>query len=468
MSSLDAGFFFAESEKTPLQVASVSVFEGDPPSYGDLVRLTLSKLPQVPKYRQRVRTVPFNLARPVWTDDQHFQVLYHVRHTAVPSPGGPPELRNLAGRILAQRLDTSKPLWETWLIEGLEGGRWALVVKVHHCMVDGIGGNELMALLFDHGAGETQPEPPPWTPEPEPSKLSLTLDGVRDTAADLLRRALSIPGYARRLGSKEIADFASALPRYAERLAKQGAPSLNGPTSPHRRWSWVQAELDDVKRVRRALGGTVNDVILAAVAAGFRDLLRSRGVLSDDSVVRTMVPVSIRSAGEHGLLTNRVSAVLVNLPCGEPDPVRRLRLVHEQMEFLKGSHQAAGPDALVRALGMAPELLAATVHTALLLRQPVIQTVTTNVPGPAFPLYVLGRKLVELYPYVPIATGFRVSIGNISYLGRLFFGLTGDFDAMPDLELLAEGIRTGFDELVKAAAHVRSNGPKISPGLPPR
>jgi diacylglycerol O-acyltransferase / wax synthase len=455
MSSLDAGFFFAENDRTPLQVASVSIFEGEPPTYGDLVRLTLSKLPQVPKYRQRVRRVPFNFARPVWADDQHFHVMYHVRHTAVPSPGGPQELRNLTGRILAQRLDLSRPLWEMWLIEGLEGGRFALVIKLHHCMADGVGTIEMMDLLFDHTAGkrrsEERAELPHWTPEPEPSALSLTLAGVRDTAAGSIRGAVRIPALARGLG--EDISFAGGLPRYARRLLKSGAPSLNGPTSPHRRWSWVQADLDQVKQVRRALGGTVNDVILAAVAAGFRDLLRSRDVLSDEAVVRTMVPVSIRSPGEHGLLNNRVSAVLVNLPSGEPDPVRRLHLVHDQMEFLKDSHQAIGPDALVRFLGMAPELLATTVHTALLLRQPVIQTVTTNVPGPPNPLYLMGRKLVELYPYIPIATGFRVSIGIVSYLGQLFFGLTGDFDAMPDLEVLADGIRNGFDELMKEAAH---------------
>ena len=269
-------------------------------------------------------------------------------------------------------------------------------------------------------------------------------------AAGSISQAVRIPALARGLG--EDIGFAGGLARYALRLLKPGAPSLNGPTSPHRRWLWAQADLDEVKRVRRALGGTVNDVILAAVAAGFRDLLRSRGVLSDDAVVRTMVPVSIRSPGERGLLNNRVSAVLVNLPCGEPDPVRRMHLVHEQMEFLKDSNQAIGPDALVRFLGMAPQLLAATVHTALLLRQPVIQTVTTNVPGPSFPLYLMGRKLVEMYPYIPIVMGFRVSIGNISYLGRLFFGLTGDFDAMADLEVLADGIRNGFDELIKEAS----------------
>ena len=195
-------------------------------------------------------------------------------------------------------------------------------------------------------------------------------------------------------------------------------------------------------------------MLLAAITAGFREMLDARGVLEADTLVRAMVPVSIRSPGESGLLTNRVSAVLVNLPCGEPDPVRRLQLVHEQMDFLKGSHQAIGPDAIVRMLGLAPAVLAAVAHTALRLRQPVIHTVTTNVPGPPIPLYVMGRKLVEMYPYIPIATGLRVSIGSISYLGELFFGLTGDFDAMPDLEVLGAGIRAGFDELAKQAARI--------------
>jgi diacylglycerol O-acyltransferase / wax synthase len=465
MSSLDAGFFFAENDRTPLQIASVSVFEGDPPSYGELVRLTLSKLDQLPKYRQRVRTVPFNLARPVWVDDPHFQVLYHVRRTAVPSPGGPGELRNLAGRILAQRLDLSRPLWESWLIEGLDGGRWAIVIKVHHCMVDGVGGSDLMALMFDQATAGTPAEPSPWAPEPEPSTLAMMRDGLRDTVADSIRRTASVPALMRRLASQETGDFVGALPRYVGQLSKGAAPSLNGPTSPHRRWSWVQADLGEIKGVRRALGGTVNDVILAAVAAGFRDLLHSRGVLSAESVVRTMVPVSTRAPGEQGMQTNRVSAVLVSLPCGEPDPVRRLHLVRQQMDFLKGSHQAIGPDALVRVLGMMPPVLATTVHTALLLRQPVIHTVTTTVPGPPFPLYVLGRKLVELYPYIPIATGFRVSIGNISYLGRLYFGLTGDFDAMPDLQVLAGGIRDGFGELAKEAG---STTPGVIHLPPPR
>jgi diacylglycerol O-acyltransferase / wax synthase len=468
MSGLDAGFFFAENESTPLQIASVAVFEGQPPSYGDLVRLILAKIPEVPRYRQRVRTIPLNLARPVWVDDQHFQILYHVRHGAVPPPGGAEQLRNLAGRILAQRLDFSRPLWETWLIEGLEGGRWAVISKVHHCMMDGVGGRDLMAQMFGLSADEKAAEPQPWTPEAEPSTVSLLVDGVRDNVAESLRQVVNIPSLARRLVSREVTDFAGGLPGYAGRITHAGPPSLNGPTSPHRRWWWTRTDLDEVKRVRRALGGTVNDVILAAVARGFRDLLQTRGVLSEETVVRTMVPISMRTSGQDEALTNRVSAVLVNLPCGEADPLRRLELVHEQMAFLKGSHQEIGPDTFVRILSLAPALLATAAHTALRLQQPVIHTVTTNVPGPPVPLYVLGRKLVEIYPYVPIATGFRVSIGIISYLGGLFFGLTGDFYAMPDLAVLGEGIRAGLDELAKEAARVSGASDGSARKPPPR
>ncbi len=218
MSGLDAGFFFAENENTPLQIASVAVFEGDPPSYGDLVRLILAKLPQVPRYRQRARTIPLNLARPVWVDDPHFQILYHVRHGAVPAPGGAEELRNLAGRILAQRLDFSRPLWETWLIEGLADGHWAVISKVHHCMMDGIGSSDLMALMFGLSPDEPAAAPQPWTPEAEPSTVSLLVDGVRDNIAESLRQVANVPALARRLVSREVTDFAGGLPGYAGRL----------------------------------------------------------------------------------------------------------------------------------------------------------------------------------------------------------------------------------------------------------
>ncbi len=453
MSGIDAGMFFAENETTPLQIASVSVFEGPAPSYGEVVRAVVSRFARVPRYRQRVRRVPLDLGRPVWIDDPHFQVLYHVRHTAVPPPGGADELRNLAGRVLGQRLDLSRPLWEMWIVEGLEGGRWAIISKVHHCMVDGVSGSDLLTGLFD-----LTPDAPatPRTAEPEleptPSGPSLVLGGVCDTTVEQLRRLVRLPSLVLRTAGADNGRLLSGLPAYARRLLMgHGASSLNGRTSPHRRWSWAQADLGEARRTGEILGGTVNDVVLAAVARGFRDLLDARGVLDEDTVVRTMVPVSVRTPDERGALTNRVSAVLVALPCGEPDPARCFQLVRDQTVALKNSHQAAGPDALVKILGMAPNVLAVAARSALRMRQPLIHTITTNVPGPDFPLYVLGRKLTAIYPYVPLAAGIRVSTGVISYLDDLYVGITGDFDAMPDLGVLSGGITRGLDELADAA-----------------
>lgn len=451
MSGLDAGIFFAENDRTPLQIASVTVFEGEPPSQADLIQLILSKLPQVPRYRQRVQTVPLNFARPVWVDDRHFQVHHHVRRVAVPAPGGTSQLQDLASRILERRLDLGRPLWEVWLIEGLAAGRWALICKVHHCLVDGVGGSDLMTLMFDLSPDQTPAELRPWVPEAEPSALSLVLSGIRDTASEPVRQAANIAALTRGEARAEITSFVGGWLRYAARLTRAGAASLNGPTSSHRRWLWAQADLEEVKRIRHAFGGTVNDVILAAVTGGFRELLGVRGLLSGNTLVRTVVPVSVRAPGEQGLLTNRLSVLLVNLPCGEPDPVRRLHLIREQMEFLKETHQAIGPRAFIGLVAMAPALLAVAAHTALTLRQPVVQAITTSIPGPPFPLYVMGRKLVAMYPYVPIVTGVRISIGTISYLGTLHFGLAGDFDAMPDLDVLGNGIRAGLDELKETA-----------------
>jgi WS/DGAT/MGAT family acyltransferase len=456
MSGIDAGLFFAENETTPLQIASVSVFDGPAPSYDEVVRAVVSRFAAMPRYRQRVCRVPLDLGRPVWVDDPHFQVLYHVRPTAVPAPGGTEELRNLAGRVLGQRLDLSRPLWEMWVVEGLTEGRWAIISKVHHCLVDGVGGSDLMTGLFD-----LTPEAPKAPPdalssraaEPTPSGPALVLSGVVDTSVEQLRRLVHLPSIVGHATGAATGRFVGGLPAYARRvLAGRGAPSLNGPNSPHRRWSWAEADLGEARRAGEILGGTVNDVVLAAVARGFRDLLAGRGALGEDTVVRTVVPVSVRSPDERGILTNRVSGVLVTLPCGEPDPVRRLDLVREQTTALKRSHQAAGPDAFLKVLGMAPNVLAVAAHTAVRLRQPLVHTVTTNVPGPDVPLYVLGRRLTAIYPYVPLAAGIRVVTGVVSYRDTLYFGITGDFDAMPDLEVLGGGIGRGLDELAGVAA----------------
>ena len=451
MNALDAGFLFAEREDTPLHIGSVTVFEGPAPSYGDLIRMILGRLPRVPRYRQRVRTVPFNLGRPVWVDDPHFQILYHIRHTALPSPGGAEQLRNLAGRVFAQSLDLTKPLWELWLVEGVEAGRWALIAKVHHCVVDGVGAGDLMTQVFDLAPDAELPGPPdPWTPEEAPSRISLALGGLCETIGEPVRRLAGAAAPIRRLRDvRGVVSFARGLPRTLKRASEPVARSLGGPVGPHRRWSWIEVGLDDVKAVRRAVGGTVNDVLLATVTRGFRDLLGSRGELTAGTRVRSLVPVSVRGDEEHGVLSNRVSGVIVTLPCGEPDPIRRLELIRAQMDDLKGTHQAVGADALVRLAGYAPTLLSLASRAVLAAVRPLFQTVTTNVPGPPFPLYVMGREVVALYPYVPIAAGVSVATGIFSYLGRLYFGVTADFDSLPDLGVLTEGIRAGLTELLE-------------------
>ncbi len=402
MSATDAGFFYAEAANTPMHVGSVSVFEGPAPSYGDIVRLLLSKLPQVPRYRQRVRPVPFALGRPLWVDDEHFQILYHVRHTAVPRPGGPEQLRNLAGRVLGQRLDMSKPLWEAWLVEGLEDGRWAFISKVHHCMVDGIAGTDLMQLIFDTDPDAEHEAPQPWTPQHEPSTLEVLAGGLADAVEQptqhLERLVRELEKLDARSAPRMLLDYASVAwntaPRVARQILRPTARSLNGPIGPHRRWVWAETSIGEIKKVRTALGGTVNDVVLTAITRGFRDLLAARGELTDDVVVRSMVPVSVRRADERGSLNNQVSAVFVDLPVGEEDPKARLASVRTQMDEYKQVLNAVDARSII-AMGdfVAPTLLALGTRAAARTPQRLTQAVTTNVPGPPVPLYVLGRQM---------------------------------------------------------------------------
>ena len=457
MSATDAGFYFAEGESTPMHVGSVAVFEGPAPSYGDVVRLLLGKLPQVPRYRQRVRPVPLHLGRPLWVDDEHFQVLYHVRHTAVPRPGSAEQLRNLAGRVLGQRLDMAKPLWEVWLVEGLEDDRWALISKVHHCMVDGVAGTDLMQMVFDTEPDAPHPPPVDWVPEHGPSTVSVLAGSLHETLVHPVRQLAVLPGAARLAGLpgtllRTSGVVGRTLPDLARQLRTPVARSLNGSLGPHRRWSWTETELDQVRRVRAALGGTVNDVVLAAITRGFRDLLAGRGELAEGATVRTMVPVSVRRKSERGALDNQVSAVFVDLPVAEPDPAARVAALRAQMDKHKRTLDALDARSII-ALGdfVAPTLLALGTRAGVRAGQPLIQTVTTNVPGPRVPLYVAGRRMVALYPYVPIAAGLRVSIGIFSYLRSMTFGINADFDAFPDIEVLAGGIGRGMAELVEAA-----------------
>jgi WS/DGAT/MGAT family acyltransferase len=471
MSATDAGFYFAESENTPMHVGSVAVFDGPAPSYGDVIRLLLSKLPLVPRYRQRVREVPMQLGRPMWTDDPHFQILYHVRHTAVPNPGSDEQLRNLAGRVLGQRLDMSKPLWELWLVEGLAENRWAIISKVHHCMVDGIAGTDLMQLMFDLSPDAEHEEPKDWTPQRGPSSAELVAGAVTDALTHPARALAAMPsmngaGRAAKGLLDSTRSVASTMPSLAKQALTPTARSLNGHIGPHRRWAWTSGEFDEFKAVRTALGGTVNDVVLTAITRGFRDLLQGRGELSSEKlVVRSMVPVSVRRPNERNSLDNRVSAVFVDLPVGQPDPAKRLEAIRGQMDEYKRTMQAVDARSII-AMGdyVAPTLLSMGVRAALQAGQIWCQAVTTNVPGPRVPLYVLGKRMCSAYAYVPIAGGTRVSIGIFSYLNTMTFGINADFDAFPDLDVLAGGIRGGIEELLRKADKA---GPATRPAAAP-
>ena len=478
MSALDAGFFYAESENTPMHVGSVAVFDGPAPTYGDVVRLILSKLPKVPRYRQRVKPVPLQLGRPLWVDDPHFQILYHVRHTAVPKPGSDEQLRNLAGRVLGQRLDMAKPLWELWLVEGLADDKWALISKVHHCMVDGVAGTDLMQLMFDLTPDATHDEPQDWIPQRNPSTAEILAGAVSDAVTHPMQQLASMPSLSTTVqAAKDLAEagktIASAVPSLAKQAITPTARSLNGPIGPHRRWAWTDGKFEEFKAVRTALGGTVNDVVLTAITAGFRDLLQGRGELTSDKlVVRSMVPVSVRRPDQKGSLNNQVSAVFVDLPVGLADPVDRLASIRGQMDEYKKAMGAVDANSII-SMGnyVAPTLLAMGVRAALQAGQMWCQAVTTNVPGPRVPLYVLGHRMTNATAYVPIAGGTRCSIGIFSYLNTMTFGINADFDGYPDVEVLSGGIRRGIEELL-AVARQRAEatadaGPAAEPAAKP-
>jgi diacylglycerol O-acyltransferase / wax synthase len=453
MSTLDAEFFYAEHDNVPMHIGSVAVFDGPAPSREDLMRLFEAKLPRVPRYRQVVRATPFQVLRPVWADDQHFAIRHHVRHATIAAPGGSEQLCASAAKLFALRLDRSRPLWEEWLLDGLEGGRWAILSKIHHCMVDGIGGNDLMALVFDNSPDERLPEPAAWVPAPWPSLAGLAADDLRYAVTGPLRRLAAAPGLFRQAKRADVLDYGRGLGASTRRLAAPSASFLNGPIGPDRRWTWTTASLAELKQIRATHGGTINDVVLAAITAAFRDLLAERQQLTDGLVVRSLVPVSVRGPDEAGAVTNRVSAVLANLPAGEPDPLRRLSLIREEMGNLKDTHQAVGAEILSGMLGLAaPMWLALGTQAAFRTRQPLVQTVTTNVPGPRAPLYVLGRRLTALHPYVPIGNSVRLSVAILSYVDTVSFGVTADVGCAADLDVFTAGIRRGLAELGGQAA----------------
>jgi WS/DGAT/MGAT family acyltransferase len=457
LNPLDALFIDAEDADphTSMAIASIAVFEGPAPSRGEVLAHLTGRLPLVPRYRQKLRTVPFRLGRPVWVDDPDFDLGYHVRRTALPAPGGDRQLAELMARVMSQRLDRDHPLWEYWVVEGLTEGRWAFISKVHHCMVDGISGTDLYRVIFD-----LSPEPVPPVPDDRPAPAA------EPSAAELAVRAaldaVMLPaGEARALGRlaadpaaawRQSAEIARGLARLAPAAWPATGSSLSGPIGRQRRYTWARASLADVKAIKAKLGGTVNDVVLAAISGGFRDLLLARGEEPGPHTVRSLVPVSVRAPGAESVRDNQVSALLADLPVHVADPVERLAAVRAELRELKDSREATAGEALTSLGRYTPFPLASrAVRLAFGLPQRDVVTVTTNVPGPRQPLYAMGRRALEIIPYVPIATTLRTGVSIFTYCDNVAFGITGDFAANPDLDVLARGIEDGLRDLLKAA-----------------
>jgi diacylglycerol O-acyltransferase / wax synthase len=449
MSPIDSSFLHVENATTPMHIGAVSIFEGPPPPFEDLRAMVAGKLELVPRYRQKVRFVPLAISSPAWIDDPHFSLDYHLRHTAIPAPGTEHELRQMASRVFSQALDRDKPLWELWVVEGLQRGRWALLSKVHHCMVDGVAATDLMSVMFsDTTLGSASRE---WAPPPEPSGLELLVRTLAHRASpggqlQALREALDRP----RETLRSLAVLARAAAAASPSMRPVAASSLTGAIGPHRRWSWAQARLSDVKAVRGALGGTVNDVVLTLITNGFRELLLSRGEdVPEDRVIRTMVPVSVRSKGERGVYNNRVSAVFAGLPVGLAEPARRLQRIRAEMDGIKESKQAVAGDVLTSMSGFAPPLLLALGSRLVTLSPRLnMHTATTNVPGPQQPVQTLGRRMLQSYPFVPVVGSIRIVVAIFSYDGGLYFGVTGDYDGAPDIDVLTTGIGRGMAGLL--------------------
>ncbi len=453
LSLLDAEFLNVEDGIMHMHIAGVSVFEGPSPAVDDLRRLLEAKLHLLPRYRQRVRFVPLELGRPVWVDDPHFRVEDHVRQTALPSPGDA-GLCRLMGRMMSQPLDRGRPLWELWMVDNLPGGRWAAITKIHHCMVDGISGVELLSVLLDAQRDVPLPAPQPWRPAPEPAAAGLVLDAWAGLAGDLARRARRAPAVWRdpRGGLRGALGAGTGLIEFARHLGTTPPLSIEGAIGPGRSWAHASAPISDISAIRRAFGGTLNDVVLAAVTGGYRELLRSRRDAPDQAVVRSLVPVSTRAADARGMLGNQVSAFLLELPVHLADPLERLGAVRDRMAGLKSSHMAESGELLDTFGDLAPPMVVGTVTrlgTRLMHRLPQrsVNTVTTNVPGPHQPLYCLGREMLEYYPFVPLSHGVRVGTAMLSYNGQVAFGVTGDEETVPEVSILAEAAAGGIGEL---------------------
>jgi diacylglycerol O-acyltransferase len=451
LSSVDAGFLHMEEDGAHMHIGALGVFAGPPPSIERFRSHVDARLPRLPRFRQRIQEMPLGTGRPLWVEDTEFRLDFHVRHTALPAPGGQRELLNLVDRVVGQRLDRSKPLWELWLVEGLGDGRWALISKNHHAMVDGVSGVDLMTVLFDLTPDALDDLPPAWSPKPSPGSIDLLVAGAQGLVRNVLE--LSTRGVGMALhpqdAVKSTLGAVAALAETAKPLVAAAPKTpLNTRPGPHRRVAIVETDLADYKKVKAASGGaTVNDVVLTAVAAALGRFLSDRGMETGDLELRACVPVSLRPDSKRGALGNEIAIMMAPLPVGELSPADRLARVRASMEHLKSSKQAEGAKVLTSLENALPPAVLARA-SRLGFSSRLYNLLVTNVPGPQIPIYMVGSQLEELVPLAFLAPEHTLAIGIMSYHGHVTYGLIADADAVPDLDVLARYLSESLAELV--------------------
>ena len=455
LSPLDSSFLYLEGPTTPMHVGSLTLFQEEAGTidHDRLVKLIRDRIAYVPRYRQRLREVPGRLANPVWVDDERFDVTYHVRRSALPAPGSLRQLNDLVARIVSRPLDRRHPLWEVYLVEGVEGNRFALLTKTHQAMVDGITAVDLGEVILEETADVRGAPATTWRPAPGPSNVELVAGAVGDAVTHPTTMLGAVRGGLDT--ARQAIGHAAATIVHAAR-GQEESP-LTTDVGQQRRFATLDVRLDDLKEVRRARGGTINDVALAIVAGALRAWLLSRGEsVTHETVVRALVPMSVtaeegRLAGADRVATSLVDAFLLDLPVGEPDPVIRLQRIAYDTARYEEAARPIGAQAMVGLVGFAPP----TLHTlgarvGASLSQRSYSITITNVPGPQTPLYAGGARMLAAYPIIPLTQKHAVSIGVTSYDGGVFFGLNADRDGMPDLDVLVQSLRDSLVELLDA------------------
>jgi diacylglycerol O-acyltransferase len=453
LSGLDQSFLHFETASAYMHVALTAVFEPGSLSIEDggidfaSIRSHIaSRLHLIPRYRQRLHYTPV-LRQPYWADDAEFDLEYHVRHSHLPTPGTDVQLKTLVARLLERPLDRARPLWEATFIEGLPGGRFAMVIKVHHCLVDGIAGMDILAALFDP-APVTRIEPPrPWTPVPPPSTVDLVADELRRRGGGALALVQRLPGIVAEGGTEIGARVAHLVGLLRTGLGRVGDSPFNRPIGPHRRVEWVRFDLEQVKAIRRKLGGTVNDVVLAIVSGGLR---RAYGRTASEGPFRALLPVSTRASAERGETGNRVSAWIADLPLDERDALARHRRICATTDALRRNQEQQNTSLLIETAEWTPPI-AIAMSVRLIRQVRLFNLIVTNIPGPAWPLYLLDAPMVAGHPHVPLFDHQGLGIALLSYAGQLSMGMVADWDVVHDLAQVADAMEAAFVELRDAA-----------------